>query len=51
MPVVRSVTTVTSSPAGRLEVRPGSACLILSTVVMTLAPGWRWTFSTIADVS
>ena len=48
MPVVRSVTTVTLSPAGRPAVSCGSASLIWSTVVMTLAPGWRWTLSTMA---
>ncbi len=50
MPVVRSVTTVTLIPAGRPAVSPGRAFWIWSTVVMTLAPGWRWTFSTMAGV-
>ncbi|MNG31594.1 hypothetical protein D3C84_1174250 [compost metagenome] len=36
---VRSVSTLTSSPAGRLSVIDGSRVLIRSTTSMTLAPG------------
>ncbi|MNN54075.1 hypothetical protein D3C81_1688670 [compost metagenome] len=38
---VRSVSTDTSRPAGRLSVIEGSSSLIRSTTSMTLAPGWR----------
>ncbi|MOA45301.1 hypothetical protein D3C78_1676860 [compost metagenome] len=45
---VRSVSTETSRPAGRLSVIDGSRALIRSTTSMTLAPGWRWMFSSTA---
>ncbi len=48
--VVRSVRTVTSTPAGRPAVICGSIALIESTTAMTLAPGWRCTLSRIAGV-
>ncbi len=50
MPVVRSLVTATLTPAGRPCSRSGRLALILSTVAMTLAPGWRCTFSTTAGV-
>ncbi len=45
---VRSVSTVTSIPAGRLSVMLGSSALMRSTTSITLAPGWRWIFSSTA---
>ena len=51
MPVVRSVSTLTSTEAGRDAVSSGRRCLIASTVAITLAPGWRCTFKMIAGVS
>ncbi|KWV86430.1 hypothetical protein PFLmoz3_03863 [Pseudomonas fluorescens] len=45
---VRSVSTVTSRPAGRLSVMLGSRALIRSTTSITLAPGWRWILSNTA---
>ncbi len=50
MPLVRSVTTVTWTPAGIEASSDGRSALIRSTVAMTLAPGWRWTLSTMAGV-
>ncbi len=46
--VVRSVTTWTSSPAGSDACSAGNSCWMLSTTEITLAPGWRWMFMTIA---
>ncbi len=51
MPVVRSASTLTSSVAGRPASSSGSLALMASTVLMTLAPGWRWTLTMIAGVS
>ncbi|GJD73806.1 hypothetical protein CFIICLFH_2036 [Methylobacterium goesingense] len=51
MVVVRSVSTVTVMAAGRVAWSWGSSALILSTVAMTLAPGWRWMFRMTAGVS
>ncbi|MNV94202.1 hypothetical protein D3C71_1889770 [compost metagenome] len=45
---VRSVSTTTSRPAGRLSVMLGSKALMRSTTSMTLAPGCRWMFSNTA---
>ncbi|MNN21526.1 hypothetical protein D3C81_1348520 [compost metagenome] len=45
---VRSVSTDTSRPAGRLSVIDGSRALMRSTTSITLAPGWRWMFSSTA---
>ncbi len=45
---VRSVSTITSRPAGRLAVIFGSSSWMRSTTSMTLAPGWRWMFSSTA---
>ena len=39
MVLVRSVSTVTSTAAGRLPVSAGSSCLMRSTTWITLAPG------------
>ncbi len=47
---VESCATVTSMPAGRVARRPGSRRMIWSTVLITLAPGWRCTLSTMAGV-
>ncbi len=51
MPVVRSLSTATFTEPGMAAVRPGSWALMASTVLMTLAPGWRWTLRMIAGVS
>ena len=48
--VVRSVSNATWTPSGRLASSDGSCFLIWSTVVITLAPGWRWTLRMIAGV-
>ncbi len=48
MVVVRSDSTFTSSVAGSAACNCGSSALMRSTTSMTLAPGWRWMFSTIA---
>ncbi|MOA25971.1 hypothetical protein D3C78_1467310 [compost metagenome] len=45
---VRSVSTTTSRPAGRLSVMLGNRALIRSTTSITLAPGWRWMLSSTA---
>ena len=50
MVVVRSVSTATSTAAGRVAVSCGSSALMLSTTSMTLAPGWRWMFRITAGV-
>ncbi|MNQ04813.1 hypothetical protein D3C85_175370 [compost metagenome] len=46
---VRSVSTTTSRPAGRLAVMAGSSAWMRSTTSITLAPGWRWMFSSTAS--
>ncbi|MNS84320.1 hypothetical protein D3C72_1181390 [compost metagenome] len=48
MPVVRSLSTSSFMAAGRLACRSGSSALMASTVLMTLAPGWRCTFRMMA---
>ncbi len=48
MVVVRSVSTCTSRFPGRVDCSCGSSALIRSTTSITLAPGWRWMFSTTA---
>ncbi len=48
--MVRSESTVTFTAGGKDAVRSGSCALIASTVLMTLAPGWRWTLTMIAGV-
>ena len=50
MPVVRSLSTSTSTEAGRPACSSGSRALIASTVWITLAPGWRWTFTMMAGL-
>ena len=50
MVLVRSVTTVTVTDAGRPASICGSIALMLSTTEMTLAPGWRWTLTRMAGV-
>ncbi len=45
---VRSVSTAISTDAGRLACSCGSSALMRSTTWMTLAPGWRWTFTSTA---
>ncbi len=49
--VVRSVSGATATAAGRLAWSCGSRDLILSTVAMTLAPGWRWMLRITAGVA
>ena len=51
MPVVRSLSTSTFSDAGSPAVSSGKRFWIASTVAMTLAPGCRCTFRTIAGWS
>ena len=51
MVVVRSVSGVTVIAAGSVPCSWGSSALILSTVAMTLAPGWRWMLRMTAGVS
>ena len=46
--VVRSESTCTLTDFGRLSVSCGSIWRMLSAVEIMLAPGWRWTFMTIA---
>ena len=50
MPVVRSDSTCTLSDAGRPACSSGNSFLMLSTVAITLAPGWRCTLRMIAGV-
>ncbi|MCY1346343.1 hypothetical protein D9M69_324260 [compost metagenome] len=50
MVVVRSVSTCTSRLPGRVACSCGSMVLMRSTTSITLAPGWRWMFSTTAGV-
>ena len=50
MVVVRSVSTVRSTPAGIAARSVGMSALMRSTVSTTLAPGWRWTFMISARV-
>ncbi|MNF69689.1 hypothetical protein D3C84_515790 [compost metagenome] len=45
---VRSLSTATSTPAGRLAVICGSSAWMRSTTSMTLAPGWRCTLTSTA---
>ncbi len=47
---VRSVRMVMSSELGSVSRRVGSRALMRSTTSMTLAPGWRWTFTITACV-
>ena len=42
---VRSVSTVTLTAAGSAACSCGSSCLMRSTTLMMLAPGWRWMFT------
>ncbi len=42
MVMVRSVSTLTCTVAGRLVCNCGSSFLMRSTTAMMLAPGWRW---------
>ncbi len=51
MPVVRSESTCTSRPAGSPACSSGSWRRMLSTVEITLAPGWRCTFRMMAGVN
>ena len=48
---VRSVRTATSIEGGRVSRSCGSSAFMLSTTAMTLAPGWRWTFTITACVA
>ena len=50
MVLVRSVSTVTFTEAGRLACSCGSSCLMLSTTLMMFAPGCRWMFRITAGV-
>ena len=45
---VRSVSWITSRLAGRLALICGSSAWMRSTTSMTLAPGWRWMFTSTA---
>ena len=45
---VRSVRMRTCTAAGRLAVSCGSRALTWSATAMTLAPGWRWMFTSTA---
>jgi len=47
---VRSVTTVSFAPAGRLRCRRGNSARTRCTVSITLAPGWRCTSMTMAGL-
>ena len=47
---VRSVRMAMSSELGRVSRSVGSRSLMRSTTSMTLAPGWRWTFTITAWV-
>src|SRR5260221_4034016 len=47
---VRSVSSTTSTAAGRDAESCGSNCLTRSTTSMTLVPGWRWMLTMIAGV-
>ena len=51
MVVVRSVSIVTLTDAGRDACSWGSSFLIRSTTSMTLAPGWRWMLTITAGLS
>ncbi len=51
MVTVRSVRSWTSTAAGSAAVSEGSSCFTRSTTSITLAPGWRCTFTMIAGVS
>ena len=51
MPVVRSLSTLTSSVAGRPACNSGRRFRMASTVAITLAPGCRCTFRMIDGVS
>ena len=51
MPVVRSVSTFTSTDAGSEAVSSGRRALMAPTVAITLAPGWRCTFKMMAGTS
>ncbi|MNV68909.1 hypothetical protein D3C71_1617850 [compost metagenome] len=46
--VVRSDSTFTLTDFGRLSISCGSMLRMLSAVSIMFAPGWRWTFITIA---
>ena len=48
--VVRSVSTATSTAAGKVACSCGSSALMVSTTWMTLAPGWRCTLRITAGV-
>ena len=48
---VRSLTMATSSATGREPRSCGSSVLMRSTTSMTLAPGWRCTFTITAGVA
>ncbi len=50
MVVVRSWTTVSSTPAGIARWSRGSSARMRCTVSITLAPGWRWTSMTTAGL-
>ncbi len=50
MVTVRSVRIRMSTAPGRVFCRVGSSCLIESTTLITLAPGWRWMLITMAGV-
>ena len=50
MEVVRSVSVVMWSPAGKVASSWGSSRLTLLTTLMVLAPGWRCTFRITAGV-
>ena len=48
--LVRSVRTATSTDGGSEAWRAGRSFLMLSTTLITLAPGWRWMFRMRAGV-
>ncbi|MNN14716.1 hypothetical protein D3C81_1277930 [compost metagenome] len=50
MVVVRSVRSCTCTEAGSDACNCGSSVLMRSTTSITLAPGWRWMFSTMAGL-
>ena len=50
MVTVRSLSTWTSTELGRLPLSCGSNALMRSVTWITLAPGWRCTFNTMAGV-
>ena len=47
---VRSVSVLTCTPPGKVDVSEGSNALMRSTTSITFAPGWRWMFMMIAGL-